>query len=237
MTAMEDRRVDRLLGARDTGARLPRDPDLDLDAAYLLAAEVEQRLGERGNRRVGRKIGFTNRGAWDAHGLDRPIWAPVYDTTLTRCRSLSLGALPEPRLEPEIVLGVSRYPEIAWAALGVEIVASHHPGWRFSPAEAVADFGLHAMLVLGPQLPVDGLADVEVALSGPGFSTTGRGANALGGPRHALAALADLPGATPVADGEIVTTGTLVDPPWIEPGQRWTLQVAGGPELTVTTRP
>ena len=237
MTAMEDRRADRLLEARETGARVPRDPDLDLDAAYAVAAQLERRLAERGNRRVGRKVGFTNRALWDAHGLDRPIWAPVYDTTLTRTTSLALGTLPEPRLEPEIVVGVARYPEIAWAAIGIEIVASHHLGWRFSPAEAVADFGLHAMLVLGPRLPVDGLEDVEVTLSGPSFTTTGRGANALGGPRQALAALADLPGAAPVADGEIVTTGTLVDPPWIEPGQRWTVSVTGGPELTVTTRP
>lgn len=233
----DDVRVTRRLDARDTGGPLPRDPDLDLAAAYDLAAELERRLGAHGNHRVGRKIGFTNRTAWDAHGLDRPIWAPVYDTTLTRTTSLALGALPEPRLEPEIVVGVARYPEIAWAALGVEIVASHHAGWRFSPAEAVADFGLHAMLVLGPRLPVEGLADVEVTLSGPGVTTTGRGADALGGPRRALAALADLPGALPVADGEIVTTGTLVDPPWIAPGQRWTVRVTGGPDLTVTTRP
>jgi 2-keto-4-pentenoate hydratase len=228
-------RVDRLLAARDGGTTIPRDPDLDLDTAYQVAAEVERRLVERGHVRVGRKIGFTNRATWDRHGLDRPIWAPVYDSTLTRTTTPAVGHLPEPRLEPEVVLGLGPDLSIAWAALGVEIVASHHAGWRFSPAEAVADFGVHAALVLGPSLPTGGLEELEVTLSGPS-SSTGRGADVLGGPARALEALAELPGARPLREGEVVTTGTLVAPRWIEPGQRWTVRVTDGPEMTVETR-
>ena len=226
-------RVEQRLAARNAGTALPRDPDLDLPTAYVVAAELERRLVARGHTRVGRKIGFTNRATWDQHGLDQPIWAPVYDATLTRDTTVVVGNLPGPRLEPEIVVGTGPDGTIAWAALGVEIVASHHPEWRFSPAEAVADFGVHAMLVLGPPLQTDDLAGLVVTLTGPGTTVTGRGADVLGGPAEALRALADLPGALPIGPDEVVTTGTLVAPPWVEPGQRWTVSVAGGPEMTI----
>ena len=85
----------------------------------------------------------------------------------------------------------------------MEIVASHHPEWRFSPAEAVADFGVHAMLVLGPPLPTDDLAGLVVTLTGPGTTVTGRGADVLGGPAESLRALADLPGALPIGPDEV----------------------------------
>jgi 2-oxo-3-hexenedioate decarboxylase len=237
-----DARATRRLDARDSGTSLERDPDLDLAEAYVVASELERRLTARGHRRVGRKIGFTNRATWTSLGLDRPIWAPIYDTTLTRDTTVDLRGLPEPRLEPEIVLGLgadARTPDelvVAWAALGVEIVASHHPGWRLTPGEAVADFGMHAQLVVGPALDPAAVRDLVVTLTAPDGSTmTGRSTDVLGGPVEALVALLDLPGASPVRAGEVVTTGSLVTPPWISPGQRWSVAVDGGPELVVGT--
>jgi 2-keto-4-pentenoate hydratase len=237
-----DARAIRRLKARDTGTTLERDPDLDLAGAYVVATELERRLTARGHRRVGRKIGFTNRATWTDLGLDHPIWAPVYDSTLTRDSVVDLRGLPEPRLEPEIVLAVgadARTPDelvVEWAALGVEIVASHHPGWRLTPGEAVADFGMHALLVVGPALDPADVRDLVVTLTAPdGSTTTGRGIDVLGGPVEALAALLDLPGASPLRAGEVVTTGSLVAPPWIAAGQRWSVAVDGGPELVVET--
>ncbi len=237
-----DERAARRLAARDSGTALERDPDLDLAGAYLVAAELERHLTARGHRRVGRKIGFTNRATWAGLGLDRPIWAPVYDTTLTRDTVVHLRGLPEPRLEPEIVLGIgadARTPDelvVEWAALGVEIVASHHPGWQLTPGEAVADFGMHARLVVGPELDPAGVRDLVVTLTAPdGSTTTGRGTDVLGGPVEALMALLDLPDASPLRAGEVVTTGSLVAPPWIAAGQRWSVAVEGGPELVVET--
>jgi 2-keto-4-pentenoate hydratase len=37
--------------------------------------------------------------------------------------------------------------------LGVEIIAHHDPGWRITPAWAVADWGLQACVVLGLRCP------------------------------------------------------------------------------------
>src|SRR6185436_708604 len=54
---------------------------LDLDAAYRVAAEVHARRMARGERPIGRKIGFTNRRIWDEYGVWAPIWGHVYDTT------------------------------------------------------------------------------------------------------------------------------------------------------------
>ena len=45
-------------------------------------------------------------------------------------------------------------PCLEWLALGFEIVDCHHPEWRFQPADAVADFGLHRLPVVGTPLPI-----------------------------------------------------------------------------------
>ena len=145
------------------------DPDLDLPAAYRVAAEVRRQREARGERVVGRKIGFTNTRMWVEYGVHAPIWGYVYDTTFLDRAALThplpLSPFVEPKIEPEIVFGLSRAPEpgmdaralvgcIAWAAQGFEVVQSLFPGWRFSAPDTVAAFGLHGTLVVGPRVPI-----------------------------------------------------------------------------------
>ena len=56
-----------------------RDPDFDEEAAYRVSAEILRRRRARGERPIGRKIGFTNRTFWPEYGVFTPIWAHVYD--------------------------------------------------------------------------------------------------------------------------------------------------------------
>ena len=82
-----------------------------------------------------------------AHGVKGPIWGYCTDQT-TR----ELGTTPiqrargfaEPRIEPEIMFGLSKAPSpnmakpalldcIDWIALGYEIVQSIYPGWNSRP--------------------------------------------------------------------------------------------------------
>ena len=47
-----------------------------------MSAEILRLRRARGERTLGRKIGFTNRNIWAEYGATAPIWAHVYDTTL-----------------------------------------------------------------------------------------------------------------------------------------------------------
>src|SRR5262249_29427181 len=151
--------------------------------------------------------------------------------------SVAASALVQPRIEPEIVLGVGAdLPQgadadtiaaaVEWAAAGLEVVQCHFDDWRMTPAEAIADAGLHAALAIGPRAVVDadgvrGLAAASCDLTRDGVLVgTGRGADVLGGPLAALCWLVEaLP--TGLRAGEIVTTGTLTQALPVASGQRW----------------
>ena len=123
----------------------------------------------RGERVLGRKIGFTNRTIWAEYGVYAPMWGYVYDRTVRNLADIGgafpLAGLCEPRIEPEIVFGLSRAPSqgmddaaligcVEWVAHGFELVQSIFPNWKFSPADTVAANGLHGALLIGPRHPV-----------------------------------------------------------------------------------
>lgn len=229
-------------------------PDLDLAAAYDIAGEIVRIRRRRGERTVGRKIGFTNREIWSQFGLNTPIWAHMYEGTVGFAvrdhRSLSLCGMAAPRIEPEVVFKLRSAPSggeeksllasIEWLAVGFEIVDCHYPDWKFQPADTVVDFGLHAALVIGtPETFADtrdesllrSLKEFRIALLCEGEEVArGRGAFVLGSPLLALKYLCDLlasQGGEPLKAGEIVTTGTLTTALPVRPGQTWTVDIEG----------
>lgn len=230
---------------------------LDLAAAYRVAARLAGLRAARGERRVGRKVGFTNPALLRAYRIDTPIWGDVWSTTLAGLPpeggALSLAGRPEPQIEPEIVIGLARPPEagmdaaalarcLDWVAPGFEIVQSIYPGWRFSAADAVAAGGLHGALLVGPRHATgadpDGwarrLAAFTVTLAGPGGERhAGGGAAVLGSPLavlgHLVRGLAATPGETPLAAGDILTTGSLTLARPVAPGTAWQAEFAGLP--------
>lgn len=241
----------RLLRAWDDGAPVDRSglPDTLPQAEALQARIVALRVA-RGERPLGFKIGFTNRSIWPIYGVDHPIWGPVWDSTVrlldAPAATVTARGFAEPRLEPEIVLGLARSPAgddpaevfdcVEWIAHGFEIVQSPFPGWKFSAAEAIAVQSLHGALLVGPRSPRDmvpdasALAGLEIALSLDGRRVaTGRGELVLGSPLMALCHLVrqlSLRGERLPA-GAIVTTGTLTDAQPLAPGQRWNTALTG----------
>jgi 2-oxo-3-hexenedioate decarboxylase len=197
-----------------------------------------------GATQVGLKLGFTNKAVWNRFGLDSPFWSPIYDDTVWESRVPSLDGLVAPRIEPEIVLGFhdELHPgasmgdivtAIGWAALGFEIVQCHYAGWEMSPADAIADGGLHGLLVLGKRVTISAaearqLAAVTVDLRREGVSVAkGSGAQALGGPAEAIRWLLQLPGVDVLNAGAIVTTGTLTAAMPISSSESWQLLAQG----------
>jgi len=255
-----------LLAAADAGRCLPPAPAGGADpqalaAARAVQAQIATRRRARGERPVGWKIGFTNRSIWPLYGVHQPIWGPVWDTTLHEWEAasgrVSIARLAQPRLEPEIVFGLSASPPpqadardeparaallacVAWVAHGVEIVHSVWPDWRFGADQAIAAQALHGALVVGPKVPLSALGpDPASALAGLVLTlscdgrpvATGTGAAVLDGPLQALGHLVAGRAAEGerLAAGSVITTGTLTDAQPLIAGQTWTTQLQGVP--------
>ena len=250
-----------LLDAYDRGGLVPtpteRDPAFDWNAAYAVAAEMVKLRCARGERCVGRKIGFTNRNIWAEYGATSPIWAHVYDSTLVFAENnhatIALAGSVAPRLEPEIAFKLrgpvpvgrkdpaTLLQSIEWLAPSFEIVDCHFANWRFKSADSAADQSLHWRLTVGkPHVINSGeiaklavqIQDCQVALKCNGqIRDRGVGSNALDHPALALAFLADMLATQPefdaLAAGEIVTTGTLTAALPVKPGETWTSEFSG----------
>src|SRR3954447_23274228 len=81
-----------------------RPEGLDLGDAYRVTAAVRQAREARGERVIGRKIGFTDRTIWDEYDVHAPIWGYVYDTTVCHLTDIgevfSLSGVVEPPSSP-----------------------------------------------------------------------------------------------------------------------------------------
>lgn len=106
------------------------------DDAYRISAEVMRRRENAGWRRVGRKIGFTNRSIYEQYKVDQPMFGYMWDRTVSDAASpdgvytgeapsltyrldddnvkgtLSLAGLSQPLIEPEIVFGLKETPKL-----------------------------------------------------------------------------------------------------------------------------
>lgn len=248
-----------ILAALDERRQIPplseNTPGFDLAAAYRVTPIIRRQREVRGERIVGRKIGFTNTTIWDEYGVHAPIWGYVYDTTggPIPAEAVPLARLVEPRIEPEIMLHLSRAPSpgmgdeglmacIGAVSHGFEIVQSLFPGWRFTPADTVAAFGLHGLLLTGEPKPVSAADGASWREALRGFTITlskngevvdqGVARNVLdGGPlaalRHVVELLAADPDNPPLTAGEVISTGTVTRAFPIGPGETWSTRIEG----------
>ncbi len=268
MTAAIDRieaLARQLLDAWDRADCVPR-PSADAAGlttaqAYAVGARLREMRLARGERPRGWKIGFTNRSLWARYGVDQPMWAPVWDSTLTLLDGaegrLSLAGLSQPRIEPEIAFVFASAPRagttlnelrgcVQAVAHSFEIVHTHYEGWRFSASDTAADFALHGRLFVGPRVPVHDWPELAGDLAGLGvellcngeLKDQGAGRIVLDGPLHALKALVDSMAITTphwhIAAGDFVTTGTITDAWPLAAGQRWSTRLSD-PRLTPLT--
>jgi 2-oxo-3-hexenedioate decarboxylase len=231
-----------------------RPSGLTLDDAYRITALLNQKREARGEKRLGRKIGFTNRTIWQQYNVHAPIWGYVYDSTVHNLESITalpIAGLAEPRIEPEIVFGLAAVPSpdmddtallscLDWVAHGFEIVQSPFPDWKFLAADTVAVNALHGALLIGPRHKIgtrggewrNMLSDFTIELCCDGrVVDNGHAANVLDGPlsalRHFVGLLAGDPVNHALAAGEIVTTGTLTRAMPVQPGEIWSTALSG----------
>jgi 2-oxo-3-hexenedioate decarboxylase len=239
---------------RQTSPFTSRAAGLTLDEGYRVTALLNRKREARGEMRLGRKIGFTNRTIWPQYNVYSPIWGYVYGSTvhdLSAKDTFPLAGFAEPRIEPEIVLGLGRAPTpdmdetmllscVDWVAHGFELVQSIFPQWQFSVADTVAANGLHGALLIGPRHSIGSdiaywrraLSAFEIDLLCAGdLMDRGHSENVLGGPlsalRHLVGLLEEDEANPPLAAGEIVTTGTLTRAMPVKPGEAWTTKLNG----------
>jgi len=229
-----------------------RYPGLTMEDAYRITALANGMRVAKGYKPVGRKIGFTNRRIWDEYGVHAPVWGYVYNRTLhDLLASCPLATFAEPKIEPEIMLGLARAPSpgmddaallscIGWVAHGFEIVQSIFPGWKFRPPDAVIVDGHHAALLIGPRHAIgattakwlSALTSFEIELfCDAKLMDKGHALNVLEGPlstvRYLMEMLARDPDNPPLTAGEIVSTGTLTRALPVKPGETWTTKLKG----------
>jgi len=244
-----------LIDCQDRARTLPpitrSDSSFDVERAYEVLALINARREAQGWRRVGRKIGFTNRTIWQRYGVYQPMWAPVWTTSVHFAANgrakLPLAGFVQPRIEPEVLFRLSASPPVTddprklldcveSIAASFEIVHSVFPEWKFAAADCTAASGLHGALVVGAPIAlttqnrpafVERLPIFELTLARDGMVVErGVGSNVLGSPINALAhlvrVLAGQPQFSPLGSGEIVTTGTVTDAWPVSAGETWT---------------
>lgn len=231
--------------------------------AYRVTPLLRATFEARGEKITGRKIGFTNRQMWAVHGVQAPIWGYCTDQTTHALETTPLQRVKdfaEPRIEPEIMFGLSKAPSpkmeeselldcIDWVALGYEIVQSVFTSWKFAASDTIAANALHGALLVGDHHAITPrkeawqheLASFSVDLYCNGkLRETGGGAFVLDSPllalRHLVELLADDPHNAPLRAGEIVSTGTLTLAMPISAGETWTTRVRGIPLENITLR-
>ncbi|MGB6350495.1 MAG: hydratase [Pseudolabrys sp.] len=236
---------------------------LTLDEAYRVTPMLRAAFEARGEKILGRKIGFTNREMWKVYAAKAPIWGYVTDHTtrpLTSEPMQRVNDFSEPRIEPEIMFGLKAAPSpgmsetalldcVEWVSLGYEIVQSIYPGWKFAAADTIAANGVHGALLVGERHAIAPrkaewlreLATFKAELYCDGqLSQRGGGALVLDSPllalRHLVELLANDPHNPPLASGEIVTTGTLTLAMPVNAGQAWTTKVSGIPLEEISVR-
>ena len=228
--------------------------ELSVADAYRVSHWCERTRAKRGETSVGRKIGFTNRNIWAEYNVYAPNWGYVTTRSLRELADtplLPLAPYAEPRIEPEIMFGLSHAPSpgmdelalmrcIAWVAHGYEIVQSIFPGWKFAPADTVVANAMHGALLIGPRHKIGAqaaewlhaLASFEIELFCDGeLMDKGHALNVLEGPlstiRYVMDLLAQDPDNPALAAGEIISTGTLTRALPVKPGETWTTKLKG----------
>ena len=222
-------------------AQFDLEKDISLEDAYAIQAASIMRRVQRGESRVGVKMGFTSRAKMLQMGLSDVIWG-----RLTTAMQLEEGSMVEfsrfvhPRVEPELAFILKRAlagnvsgPEALAAveaiAPALEIIDSRFADFKFTLPEVIADNASSSGFVLGqwhdPHTPFDNLG-LTLNLDGRPVQV-GSTAALLGNPLRSLVAAARLAARAdePLQAGWIVMAGGATPAEWINPGQHVSIEM------------
>jgi 2-oxo-3-hexenedioate decarboxylase len=208
---------------------------LSLKQAYAIQAASIGRRMQRGERRVGVKMGFTSRAKMVQMGLSDVIWGRLTSGMLVEeGGGASFARYVHPRAEPELafVLGKPLAGEVTAAqalaavdavAPAIELIDSRYRDFKFSLPDVIADNASSSGYVIGPWCePRQDFSSLGLTLSIDGrVVQVGSTAAILGHPLRSLVAAARLSAAAgePLQAGWVVMAGGATAAEWIKPGQ------------------
>ncbi len=195
----------------DDAARFARSVDqlvelLSIDESYEVQAFSLARRYERGERRVGVKMGFTSRAKMVQMGLDEMIWGRLTDAMLIEeGGGINLSRFVHPRVEPEIAFllkaplsgrvdTLTAGTAIEAIAPALEIIDSRYHNFKFSLTDVIADNSSSSGFVVGPWFdPRSDFSNLGMVLEIDGVAVqVGSSAAILGHPLRSLVAAARL---------------------------------------------
>lgn len=155
--------AERLDGAAHAATATPQlEEALTLEQAYAIQHLSIQRRLQRGERRIGIKMGFTSRAKMVQMGVSDMIWGRLTSGMLVEDGgSIRLRDYVHPRVEPEVAFLIGRplsgrvtAPQALAAvdavAPALEIIDSRYQDFRFSLTDVVADNSSSSGFVVGP---------------------------------------------------------------------------------------
>ncbi|KOC28573.1 4-oxalocrotonate decarboxylase [Comamonas testosteroni] len=241
---------DDIITRLDDAARYAREvPQFDTDNALSLPdayaiqrASIARRL-ERGERRVGVKMGFTSRAKMVQMGLSDVIWGRLTDAMqLEEGSNVPRSRFVHPRVEPELafllkkplagnVTGAQALAAVEAIAPALEVIDSRYQNFKFTLPEVVADNASSSGFVVGGwHSPATDFSNLGLAMSIDGRAVqVGSTAALLGDPLRSLVAAARVSAAAgePLQAGWIVLAGGATPAEWIHPGQHIAMRMQG----------
>ena len=221
-------------------AQISETTTFDLEDAYKIQALSIARRLERGDTRVGMKMGFTSRAKMKQMGLDTMIWGRLTRGMVAEeGGSITHAKLVHPRCEPEVafllkkrlagkVTAAEAMAAVEWVAPALEIIDSRYKNFKFSLPDVVADNSSSSAFVVGePQLPRD-TSNLGLVMSFDGKPLEiGSTASILGNPLRSLVAAAALVAEAGEAlePGSIVMAGGATAAQALSPGNRVLLEM------------
>ena len=217
------------------------DNRLHLNDAYeIQRSSIERRL-ERGERRVGVKMGFTSRAKMQQMGLADVIWGRLTDAMqVEEGGNVERSRFVHPRVEPELafllkkplsgnVTGPEALAAVEAIAPALEIIDSRYQDFKFTLPEVIADNASSSGFVIGGwHEPRIDFSNLGLVLSIDGRPVQmGSTAALLGHPLRSLGAAARLSAAAgePLQAGWIVLAGGATPAEWIRPGQHVSVEM------------
>lgn len=224
-----------------------RFPDLTLEEAYRISAQMLARREEAGETLVGYKIGLTNKAIQKLLQIDQPDYGHLTDVM----RFADGAEVPisklliQPKIEGEIAFVLKhalRGPDVTqqdviaatdYVAPCFEIVDSRIRDWRIKIQDTVADNGSSALFVPGDQhadpRSLDLSACVMTMQSDGETVSEGSGAAALGSPAKCVAWLAKALAAHggELRPGQVILSGSLGPVVTATAGSVMTLSISG----------
>nr|WP_295836949.1 fumarylacetoacetate hydrolase family protein [uncultured Azospirillum sp.] len=218
-------------------------PDLDAAAGYAVQRLSIQRRLNRGERRIGIKMGLTSRAKMRQVGVAEVIWGRLTDAMrIEEGGEIALVGRVHPRVEPEIAFLLKKplcgrvSPAEALAAVeavapAMEIIDSRYRDFKFNFADVVADNASSSGLILGAPRPAGtDIANLGMVMRFAGQPVqVGSSSAILGHPLRSLVAAARLVAVAEetLSPGDIVLAGAATEAVALRPGQHVRTDIQG----------